>query len=102
MRTSTAARGFWDNGVMIDLNSLIPPGSPLYLTWGGGINDGEIAGSAFDQSTGEAPAFLAIPAPAAQIAGDSARKIILSEKIRASLQRRLRLGHFGNRATAQQ
>ena len=31
----------WDHGVMIDLNSLIPPGSPLYLTWGGGINDRE-------------------------------------------------------------
>jgi probable HAF family extracellular repeat protein len=94
----------WDNGVMIDLNSLIPPGSPLYLTWGGGINDrGEIAGSAFDKSNpNEAPAFLAIPAPAAQIAGDSAKKMILPENIRASLQRRLRLRHVGDRPTAQQ
>ena len=48
------------------------------------------------------PAFLAIPAPAAQIAGDSARKIILPENIRASLQRRLRLRHFGDRPTTQQ
>jgi probable HAF family extracellular repeat protein len=94
----------WDNGVIIDLNSLIPPGSPLYLTWGGGINDlGEIAGSAVLKSNpNEAPAFLAIPAPAAQIAGDSARKMVLPEAVRASLQRRLRLRHPGDRATAQQ
>ena len=92
----------WDNGVAIDLNSLVPTGS-LYLTQAEGINDrGEIAGTAFDQSTGASPAFLAIPAPAAQIAGDSARKIILPENIRASLQRRLRLRHFADRATTQQ
>ena len=88
---------------MIDLNSLIPPGSPLYLTDAEGINDrGEIAGTAFEASTGASPAFLAIPAPAAQIAGDSARKIALPENIRAALQRRLRLRHSGDRATAQQ
>jgi probable HAF family extracellular repeat protein len=92
----------WENGVMIDLNSLVPTGS-LYLTWGSGINDrGEIAGSAFDPSTGDIPGFLAIPAPAAQIAGDSARKMVLPENIRASLQRRLRIQHFGDRPTAQQ
>jgi probable HAF family extracellular repeat protein len=102
--TNGNCRAFlWDKGVMMDLNSLIPPGSPLYLTQAEGINDrGEIAGTAFDPSTGGSPAFLAIPAPAAQIAGDSARKIILPENIRASLQRRLRLGHIGDRQTAQQ
>jgi probable HAF family extracellular repeat protein len=90
----------WDNGVMIDLNSLVR--SPLYLTWGGGINDrGEIAGSAFDPSTGDIPGFLAIPAPAAPIAGDSARKIRLPENVRMSLQRRLRLRHLGDGPTAQ-
>jgi probable HAF family extracellular repeat protein len=90
----------WDHGVMMDLNSLIPPGSPLYLTYGGGINDqGEIAGTAVLLSNpNEQPAFLAIPAPAAQIAGDSAQKMILPENVRASLQRRLRLG----RPTTQQ
>ena len=58
----------WDNGVMIDLNSLGPKDTPLYLTWGGGINDrGEIASSAVLKSNpNQAPAFLAIPAPAAQ------------------------------------
>jgi hypothetical protein len=88
---------------MIDLNSLIPTSSPLHLTSAEGINDfGEIAGTAYDPSTGEAPAFLAIPAPAAQIAGDSVKKMILPANVRASLQRRLRLGHFGGARTAQQ
>jgi probable HAF family extracellular repeat protein len=94
----------WDDGVMMDLNTLIPPDSPLYLTWGGGINDrGEIAGTAVLKSNpNEQPAFLAIPAPAAQIAGDSVRRMVLPENVRASLQRRLRLRHFGDAATAQQ
>ena len=101
---SFSCRGFlWDHGVMMDLNGLVPLGSPLYLTAGEGINDrGEIAGTAYEQSNQSAPAFLAIPAPAAQIAGDSAQKIVLPANIRASLQRRLRLGHFGVGATAQQ
>lgn len=88
----------WDHGVMIDLKSLVS--SPLYLTSAEGINDyGEIAGTAFDPATGDTPAFLAVPSPAAQIAGDSVKKMILPANVRASLQRRLRLG-FG--ATAQQ
>ena len=94
----------WDKGVMIDLNSLVPPDSPLYLTYAEGINDrGEISGNAVLKSNpNDLRAFLAIPAPAAQIAGDSAPKITLPANIRASLQRRLRLRHFGDRPTAQQ
>jgi probable HAF family extracellular repeat protein len=90
----------WDHGVMIDLNSLIPSDSPLYLYQAEGINDrGEIAGSAFPKGNpaGSLP-FLAIPAPAAEIAGESVPKIILPENIRKSLEGRLRLG----RPTAQQ
>jgi hypothetical protein len=87
---------------MVDLNSLVPTGQ-LQLTYGGGINDrGEIAGTALDSITGDSPAFLAIPAPAAQIAGDTVQKMILPDNIRASLKRRLRLGHTGDRATKQQ
>lgn len=52
----------WEKGVMTDLNTLVEHGTSLYLTFGGGLNDeGEIAGTAFDQNTGDAPAFLAIP-----------------------------------------
>jgi probable HAF family extracellular repeat protein len=92
----------WDKGVMMDLNSLIPSDSPLYLTWGGGINDnGEIAGTAVvknNPNPNATTAFLPVPAPAAQIAGDSAQKMILPANIQATLQRRLRLG----RPTTQQ
>ena len=60
----------WDHGVVTDLNSLVPTGS-LQLTYGGGINDrGEIAGTAFNSSKGDSPAFLAIPAPAGIIDGE--------------------------------
>ena len=62
----------------------------------------EIAGTAFDSSTGDSPAFLAIPAPAAPIAGDSDMTIMLPANIRASLERRLRLRHFADRLTTQQ
>jgi hypothetical protein len=89
---------------MMDLNSLVPSGSSLYLTSGQGINDrGEIAGTAYDPSNpNDTPAFLLIPTLTGRIAGDSALKLTLPENIRASLQRRLRLRHFGDRATAQQ
>ena len=93
----------WDHGMMIDLNSLVPLSSPLYLYQAEGNDFGEITGSAFPKGNPQGSlAFLAIPSPTGQIAGDSVRRINLPENIRASLQRRLRLGHFGDRATAQQ
>jgi probable HAF family extracellular repeat protein len=89
----------WQNGVMTDLNALIPADSPLYLTYGGGINDrGEIAGQAFNQNTGDTPAFLAIPvagSSAVQLGGNSTPRVTLPEKVRKGLQRRMRLGLFG-------
>jgi len=56
-------RGFlWQDGKMMDLNSLIPTGFNLTLQVAGDINDrGEITGTAFDSSTKTSPAFLAIP-----------------------------------------
>ena len=56
-------RGFlWQDGRMMDLNSLIPAGSNLTLQVAGDINDrGEITGTAFDSSTKTSPAFLALP-----------------------------------------
>jgi probable HAF family extracellular repeat protein len=90
----------WEKGVMTDLNTLLAPGSSLYLTFGGGINDfGEIAGSAFDPNTGESPAFLAIPCDerhaddrdcqdAAQSAiGVERSKVVLPENGREHLRR---------------
>lgn len=52
----------WQNGVMMDLNSLIPGGSNLTLQVAGDINDrGEITGTAFDSASTTSPAFLAVP-----------------------------------------
>ena len=51
----------WQNGVMSDLNSLIPAGSPLTLLVACGINSrGEIIGLAVDQS-GNAHGYLLTP-----------------------------------------
>lgn len=51
----------WQNGVPMDLNTLVPASS-LMLVFANDINDrGEIAGEAYDPSSGDTPAFLAIP-----------------------------------------
>src|SRR5262245_21325393 len=57
----------WENGVMKDLNSLKAPGYTGVLEIAGDINDdGEITGRAFNPSTIERPAFVAIPLPSRQ------------------------------------
>jgi len=87
----------WENGVITDLNTLVAPGSSLSLTWGGGINDrGEIAGTAFDPSTGAAPAFLAIPVAGSsgeQVGGHSTRKVTLPETSASRFSDGCALGH---------
>jgi probable HAF family extracellular repeat protein len=51
----------WQDGAMIDLNTVIPTDSPLYLLFAHGINSrGEIIGFGAD-STGDIHAFLATP-----------------------------------------
>ncbi len=88
----------WENGVMTDLNTLIPSDSSLYLVYGAGINsEGEIAGTAFDQTTGDTPAFLAVPeagSSAAPLGGNSSPRVILPENVRKLLQRRMRFGRL--------
>ncbi len=60
---SGACRAFlWQGGVMTDLNTLVAPGYSGVLTDAQDINDrGEITGQASIASTGEVPAFLAVP-----------------------------------------
>jgi probable HAF family extracellular repeat protein len=56
-------RGFlWQRGVMIDLNNLIPAGSPWFLFEVDSINSrGEIAGGAFNTTTSENRTVLLTP-----------------------------------------
>src|SRR5439155_1442284 len=52
----------WQSGVMTDLNTLIPAGSPLFLLSAFSNNSrGEIVGQALQISTGEVHGYLAIP-----------------------------------------
>ena len=76
--TSGSPRAFlWRDGVMHDLNALVPPDSPLYLLLADGINDvGEIAGFGVETSTGDIHAFLATPATAITLAQTGARTTI--------------------------
>jgi probable HAF family extracellular repeat protein len=57
-----AVRAFlWENGSIVDLNTLIPSGSALHLQFAETINDrGEIAGTGVD-ALGNVHAFLLIP-----------------------------------------
>jgi probable HAF family extracellular repeat protein len=92
------SRGFLrQNGVMTDLNTLIPAGSPLFLLEAFTINDhGQIAGLALQISTGEVLAFLATPVPGSESAtpvtpgATSERpKVVLPENVRKMLRQRM-------------
>lgn len=94
----------WQDGVMVDLNSLIPPNSNLYLLVSDQINDrGEIACMACVFSNGactsEMPPVLLIPTHGetdyrrnSRIASASWRpvpKVIIPESVREQLNRRM-------------
>lgn len=92
----------WQDGVMTDLNTLIPSGSPLSLISTGGINDrGEITGQACVVSKGactsETPAFLAIPdceSAASENASFEAQTAAVPDGVRQQLIHRLAFGRF--------
>jgi len=59
--TGAGAAFLWEDDTIVDLNTLILPGSALYLTASDNINDrGEIAGSGVD-ANGNGHGFLLIP-----------------------------------------
>jgi probable HAF family extracellular repeat protein len=109
----------WEHGVMTDLNILIPPNSPLYLTFGSGINDrGEITGSACVLSNGvctsEVPAFLAIPCGQSDTNNEECRDAVegasgasvrpaavLSQNMREQLRLHRTFGRLGSRPRRQ-
>jgi probable HAF family extracellular repeat protein len=95
----------WENGVGMDLNTLVCPGTSLQLAWAADINErGEIVGQAYDPSSGDTPGFLATPgcdgdnsedlSSEAEV-GNPAARIVLPENVRKLLQRRRGLARFG-------
>ncbi|HYB76853.1 MAG TPA: hypothetical protein VEE85_01520 [Candidatus Bathyarchaeia archaeon] len=87
----------WQNGVMTDLNTLIPKNSPLYLLEATGtINDsGQIAGIALQISTGDTHAFLLTPVygQPKEATDDAPRPhVVVPENVRRSLQQRRPFG----------
>lgn len=103
----------WRNGVMRDLNTLIPQDSALYLLTAFAINDsGQIAGFGVQMSTGDLHGFLLTPCNQVHLqtawctntADDAATEadegvvrpaIVLSQSAREQLQQRLPLGPLG-------
>ena len=96
----------WENGVMTDLNTLMPAGSPWYLQSTAAINNaGEIAGQGL--INGEVHAFLLTPkhsqdgddeSDSTMSAGPATSSpMVLPENVRKLLQQRLPLGRFGAR-----
>lgn len=74
----------WQNGGMIDLNTLIPPSSRYLLTGAGAINDsGVIVGGAYDTTTGDTIGFVAIPTgqSSARTHGNPVHPVILSNGV---------------------
>jgi probable HAF family extracellular repeat protein len=96
----------WQNGVMTDLNTLIPPDSALYLLVAGGISDqGVITGQASDETTGDTPAFRALPTPGGETSLSQASvsegpRVALPENVRQMLLRRLGVDNTLLRARA--
>jgi probable HAF family extracellular repeat protein len=106
--TGNPSAFLWRNGVMTDLNTLVPADSPLYLLIAFGINDaGQIAGFGVSTTTGDVHAFLATPCDqnrpdlewyksdtrGAAAEGDATTakpKVVLSENARNQLQKLLR------------
>lgn len=99
--TTGVLRGFhWQGGVMTDINSVLPAGSPLVMATANDINSrGEIAIQAFDPAFGDFVAAVLIPSGNDNVPlGDSAaantlqRTVILPENVRKLLQKRMRFG----------
>ena len=88
----------WENGVMTDLNSLVPPGSP-FLVYANDINErGEITGQAcvvVDGQCTTTSVFLAIPVSGADNSqSGNARGVPLPANLRQQLEQRFGEGLF--------
>jgi probable HAF family extracellular repeat protein len=89
----------WQSGMIFDLNRLIASSSSLFLIFASDINSqGEIVGQAFDQSSANTPAFIAVPdaeigqsnaAVGAQTHSDVVPATTLPDDVRNRLRRRI-------------
>jgi probable HAF family extracellular repeat protein len=88
----------WENGVMTDLNALVPANSPWYLLQAASINDaGEIAGIALNLNTFEVHAVLASPIVGIGPSARSATKPgVLPQSVVKNLQRQLHISNVRN------
>jgi probable HAF family extracellular repeat protein len=97
---SANCRAFlWQGSVMTDLNALIPPHSSLHLMYGYDINSrGAIVGQAYNQRTGDTPAFLAIPEDrvTARLGAITSRRFVLPESVRKRLHEQRAFGPLRN------
>lgn len=94
--TFSSCRAFlWQNGVSTDLNSIIQPGSSLFLILANDINDsGEIVGFALDNASGNVVAFLAVPSNSddggkAATAVRGPQTVVLPENVRHQMRQRV-------------
>ena len=92
----------WQSGTMPDLNTLIPADSPWFLLEALGINDrGQIAGYAFNPSTGEVHGFVLTPVQGSedsesigQSSAGERRRVVLPENVLKLVQQRPSFGRF--------
>jgi len=83
----------WHNGVITDLNTVVPPGTLLFLLTVFMINDvGQVAGFGVDLNTFEVRGFLATP-----VHGDNSSAARGAEKMNSAhsrVQKQLRHGPY--------
>ena len=91
----TCSAVLWENGKIVDLNTLIPSSSSLVLNYAGTINDlGFIAGYAVDQSANSSPAFVLIPKSGANAQPPRTEpipRVAMPEGLRTLVQQRMRV-----------
>jgi probable HAF family extracellular repeat protein len=84
----------WQNGSMVDLNTLNPSGSSLVLNYAANIDDfGIITGYAFDQTTKTFPGFVSIPGPGGFVLAPRTEvvpRVAMSEILRTLVRQRVR------------
>jgi probable HAF family extracellular repeat protein len=92
---SNCSAFLWQDGEMWNLNGLVASESGLYMTEADDINNlGEIVGSMTQFSSGNTPAYLAVPIPSSPFAG------ILSPEAKPHAAPKVPVPHTAGKPTA--